>query len=1036
MSATTFRFDEFEIDVARWQLRRGPRQIELQRRPFEVLLYLLRNRDRVVSHQELVNEVWNARALSISSVPTAIRSVRRALLDDCDRPRFVQTIHGRGYRFVASVRETLASSSDKTDSEHPFVGRSSELETLHCALERSMKGSSQLVLVSGETGIGKTRLLDEFQKRLSGATGRAVVGRCSEVDGAPEFWPWAQILRASLMDPSLAGVPFDTEELKSLLARLLPELHELQPPGEIKPLLHGDRARFALYSAVARLIRQLCQNQNDPLAILFDDVHRADVSTLLMIKFVALDLADAPLLFVLSYRDADLQTDPTRRDLIADLARARTAQSLPIGGLSHEAVRALLGTLQSSAVTADLVALLSERTGGNPFFLGQLIHALPETTDPEHLTSSCRSLLPEGVRGVILRHVRILPASTQAYLALAAVLGREFDIHVMAEITGAPIEHVTCDLEPAFRARLIASNPAEPWQLRFTHMLVRDVIYDEIPAFRQRSLHQRTAIALENLHGETAGPNSVTICHHLIRAGTPECADRAVTHAVAASDWATAQLAYEMAPFHLRQAISALEFADPKNSQRLARLLLALGEAEMRAGERNGAVATLNEAIRLARVSEAWELFARATLAISPGFLSFELGVVDHKLIALLEEAISRSPHSNLALTARLLARLALALTSPGSESIRAQLAAKALDLADRAGDEATLTYALGAKHAVLWGPENADERLAISTRIVRSALGTGDFEMALVYRQLHLSDLLELGDMNAAATEIEAFLALSEELKLPRTSWHRSVFPAMRALLAGRLEEAEQLAYAVLERGNPLGDVNATLSFGALLSTIRLEQGRFQEVIPTIEEYRRRYVSLDLPWRAALAIAFTQQRRFEQARCEFDSLARNDFADIPRNLFFLQVLTFLASPCAALRDSARARILYELLQPYRDRMAVVGYSAICLGSVARPLGLLAATLGAWDRAETHFRQALVANERIGARLWLAHTMHAYARALARRNSPNDRRRARQLTEHALSEALRGGWLNLASNLRNLREQLDSTSPKEFDLAA
>ncbi|MCH7599870.1 MAG: winged helix-turn-helix domain-containing protein, partial [Myxococcales bacterium] len=199
-----YRFDVFELDVGLYRLSRAGEPVSIGPKPFDLLLYLIRHTQRTISKAELIREVWQAEAVSDSSIPTCIAAVRRALGDEPDSPKFIQTVRGRGYRFignVASEPETPAKSTQRaiaTSGSKAFVGRQAEMASLSEGLSRALGGDPQTYLLFGEAGIGKTRLIEEFTREAAAKGAAVLVGRCREEAGAPAFWPWIQILRTHI----------------------------------------------------------------------------------------------------------------------------------------------------------------------------------------------------------------------------------------------------------------------------------------------------------------------------------------------------------------------------------------------------------------------------------------------------------------------------------------------------------------------------------------------------------------------------------------------------------------------------------------------------------------------------------------------------------------------------------------------------------------------------------------------------------------------------------------------------------------------
>ena len=288
-----WKFSNFELDEKLFQLRRSGQVIKLEPKVFDLLLYLFHHRDRVVSKDELLDQVWPGQFVSESVLPRNIRVLRKVLGDDRASQRFIETAHGRGYRFSAKAVEQAETTqqSPTTQGRDPFVGRGPVIEALQAALASSIAGSGEMALLVGEPGIGKTRTAEEFSRLARGAGTRVLTGHCYEGDGAPAFWPWIQILRASLRDRDQQLLFEELGPAGSELVQLLPELSEQVAAPILSPLSDAQQARFRLFDAVASYLRRAAETQ--PLLILLDDLHWADKSSLLLLRFVARELREA-----------------------------------------------------------------------------------------------------------------------------------------------------------------------------------------------------------------------------------------------------------------------------------------------------------------------------------------------------------------------------------------------------------------------------------------------------------------------------------------------------------------------------------------------------------------------------------------------------------------------------------------------------------------------------------------------------------------------------------------------------------------------
>jgi tetratricopeptide (TPR) repeat protein len=309
------------------------------------------------------------------------------------------------------------------------------------------------------------------------------------------------------------------------------------------------------------------------------------------------------------------------------------------------------------------------------------------------------------------------------------------------------------------------------------------------------------------------------------------------------------------------------------------------------------------------------------------------------------------------------------------------ELAAEATEIADEIGDPTPRALAAAARRRAFWDPERLEQRLSDSTELLTLGRQAGDLELVLQGHAWLVVDLLEHGDSDAVNAQIEAFAAGAERLRQPLYLWHAAVWRAMRALLAGRLEEADRLAQDALTMGGPGETVTAPQYYAAQLLAIRREQGRMAELEQPVREFVQSNPQWPT-WRAALATLLCELGRTDEAQREVDALADANFEDIEQDGDWMTAATLLADCCADLGDAERAEHLYRLLMPYRDANVVIGLAVVCLGSAARYLGRLAATIG-WEReAMEHFERALAAEAALKAPVCLAHTQLEYARML------------------------------------------------------
>jgi len=1017
-------FADFEVDLDLFELRRRGKAVEISAKVFDLLLYLIRNRERVVTKDELLAEVWHAQALSSSAIPTAVLALRKVLGDSREAPRFVENTPGRGYRFIGEVCESLAeprrgARGSETRRHSGFVGRVPELAAITSAFDRCSQGAPQMILLSGEAGIGKTRTADEFAERGSARGALVLVGRCREGEGAPAFWPWVQIVRG-LVENLASMHEAAVRRLAPVLAQMTPEIRDRFPDLESLPPLDAEAARFRLFEAVTRLLQKGGSDQS--LVIVLDDLHRADPASLHLLTFVARELREAAVLLLVTYRDVEARRDPPRLSAITELARQEPSRSILLQGLSPGEVAEFVAISSLRDAGSDALARdLHEQSGGNPFFLTQLVHVL-EAEGSETLNdgTSVPVSLPGGVREAIAKQLDGLSDDTRRALCVAAAIGREFTARAVADVMALAPRALIATLRPAVDARLVLAMPDRIGHFRFAHVLLRDSVYERLDSLERIDLHLRIAETLEHLHTDDLGPHAAEIAYHFREAVHGGGAASAISYAIRAGEWSSARLAYEDAVRHYRGALGMLGTTEPGNPVQRCQILLALGEAEMNAGERDRAREVLYEAGAQAKRARRPDLLARAALRLAPGFFTIEIGVFDVLLVKLLEDAIEALGPTDSPTRAQLLARLAMAHGWTGAEEKRGRLTADAIGVAERVADPGALAYALSAKHSLLWGPEGVRERVALIDRMGALAAESRDPELILMHLLFRITSGLELGRVEQLDRDVAAYVRIAESLKEPQSLWYAQSIQAARSLMKGKFAEAAIHAERLLAIGGRIHDVNAFNSFGIHAAIQLWEKDRTAEVLPFADQYVETYPLIP-GWQFSRAFMYFESGQVQTARVMFDILAQNDFARIPRNEQWSIAITLAADLCCRLDDEASAETLYAQLLPAASLYCVIGFGVAYLGSIALRLAMLASTCKRWETADRHFADAIRMEEATGSLPWLTHSLYWFAKSNASRESETNLAVAAAACERGIELATTLELTHLNRKLRHFR---------------
>jgi DNA-binding winged helix-turn-helix (wHTH) protein/tetratricopeptide (TPR) repeat protein len=1014
-----FRIGEWELDDATGRLSQPGLEVGLQAKPLALLRALLERRGGVVPKHELIEAVWPDVAVSEDAFTSALRDLRRALGDDGVKPRFVETLRGRGFRIVAPVDVLGPAALVAPAPPGPaFVGRVDLLRVLERALAAARAGRGQIVFLVGEAGIGKTRTALELAERARAGGCAVHVGRCLEEEGAPPYRPWIQLLRALLagrtprqLAPELDG--HAAEALSALLGGRS-RAHRGRTGGE--------SLRFALFDAVVQVLRAAARTQ--PRLVVLDDLHRADGASLRTLRHVVREIGDAHVLLLGTLRPLEAG-EPLAR-LLDELHPVGARIALP--GLAREEVAALVREVAGREPSPELAAALHERTDGNPLFVEEITRALAAAEGGLSAPDAARraaSAAPEGVRQVMRMRVARLPAAVRAVLEVSSVIGREVDLSLL--------EGVSAELEPdairaaaqrAVDAGVLAHAPGRPGGLRFVHILMRDALYDALPPGRRAALHAAIGRVLEAQDADERDAHADALAHHFQQAIPAGEAARAACWAHRAAERALARAAYEEAGALAERALGAAALAHAAAGEGAAReraeLLVLLGRARWSAGETTEAREAFREAIEAARAAGAPDLRARAALGFT-GRTDATPGV-NRVAVGMLEDALAELREPELALRAEVMARLGTELAYDADARRGDELTRQAVALAERAGDDPLLAYALTARRYVLDRPDvELAARLSLADRAIALAERSEAHDVLAIALQERIVDLLELCEGLRMENTLHAYDRVGEKLRQPFFRWYLGLLRGMRALLAGEVVEAERLAHETLALGQRIGSPNALGAFASQLFAVRREQGRLAELEAPLCALVREQP--DLPaFRTGLAAIAGECGRSEEARDAVRQLVEGDLDRFPRDRNWLLSLSMLVPGAAIAGDPAPAQRVYELLSPYAGRAIVIGEGAGCNGAVDHHLGVLAAALGDADLGDDHFVAARALHRQLRSPLWVAHTQREQARALWKRGTPGDREQARGLQGDALAAYERLDLPHRAAQARALTE--------------
>lgn len=908
-----------------------------------------------------------------------------------------------------------------------FIGRQAELDTLLAALERAVAAEPSITLLAGEPGIGKTHTAQQIFELAAQRSALALWSRCPEEPGAPPYWPWLHLLRRYAALQTDDALRETAGPGAGPIAALDHDLAQRFAHGHFAPPVEaeGAEARFRLFDAIAGFWQRAAARQ--PLLLVFDDLHRADRPSLRLLEFVLAEAGASRLMLLGTYRDAEVTRENPLSDTLAQLHRHARVQRLLLGGF-NPAETAQFVAAAAGPASADVAAALHEQTEGHPLYLAELVREMLQARGARSAGSTTERAaapgvrVPKGVRAVIGARLNRLSPACVSLLQHAAVIGRAFAFDLLCRLVPESTEENTlAALEEARFASLIDES-ADARGYQFSHALVREALYDELPAARRMRLHQSIAAALEARYQGDLTPYLSALAHHYHAAGSAADPAKALEYAIRAAEHAATMHAHEEAVRHFLLACALLPEIEVAESKR-CRILLGLGQAQNCAGESAAALASFADAAGCARRAGDATLLARA--AIGYGNAQWRRGDEGSKAVILIQEALALAAPGDRRERVALLGAACRALLFSNRADEAEAAFREAVSIARRLGEPLALFHALSSIVPGRWFADRLPLRIAAAREAIELMRSSGRPESVVGYLTgWHMGDLMESGDTAGAAAMAQFHLATARTMREPFTEAVGQAALAMIATHEGRFAEGEQLAARALACGMRFDRANASGLFGVQMFTIRRQQGRLGELAPVLAQFLAD--ESRSAWRPGLAVLYCELGARAQAREVFERLAVSGFVGIAHDAVWAATMAYLAEACVWLGDVAHAARLYELLLPYAERNVVFGAHTASFGAGARLLGMLAATLQRWDDAQRHFEFALAFDTRTGGRPWLAQSRCEFAAMLAQRARGDDHVCARELLAAALDDAHALGMRALEQRALALQAQLSA----------
>ncbi|GGL57977.1 ATPase AAA [Planomonospora parontospora subsp. antibiotica] len=813
------------------------------------------------------------------------------------------------------------------------LGRERQFAKLQSLLD---KGGAAVAAVTGEPGIGKTFLLEAFRDHCADFGYLVLWGGCHDVQGAPPLWPWLQVLGTLAQHRQ----PPDRSALAGLL-------DDEKPSGSAgAALLRRNQAVVEWLAAAAR---------SQPLVVVLDDLHWADPASLELLKDVIMLagglVGNAPLKIVTAFRDAAHAPAPegvsglSVDDLLARLVRY-DLHRIDLPGLGADAVRAIAADMRAE-VDEPTARRLTDRTGGNPFFVRESVRLLVEGRPLD--------AVPDGVAKVVRQRLGSLPSGIGETLGVAAVIGRDFDPAVVAEIGGGEAYD---QLDRAAQAGLIVPRAG---RMAFAHDLVRETLVRDLPPLRKAGIHRGVMAALSN----RPGTDVAVIAHHAVEAG-PAAYGEAVRWARAAAEQAGLRLAYEEAAMWWGRAIDAHGASAGDASDHLE-LLLKQVRALLESGDAIGARQARGQAVRAAdRAGAGPERTARALTALdAPAIWTLRdpYEAVDLRLVHRFESVLRELPDTDSPERARLLGGLAQELYDGTDDPRRDALSSQAVDMARRLGDPRLLVRMLNARYLSLPAfPAHVPEPLEIAAEMLQTAVRAEEPGFELLAKMIFSHHRLEMFDLAGADRAAERCEALLERLPLPWPRFQHTLWRANRLVLDGRFDDAA----ARYDEAERLGERIGMWHTGAVVTTGRLilnyHRGTLAEAEPLIDAIAGIHPSMDHDMRV---LWLCEQGRVGEAR----ELVSAGWPPRVPDWSWLTMTCLQGAAQTAVGDVEACRASYAELLPYGGYIAVSS-AVVTLGPVDWFLAGLASAVGDHDAAFRHLAALTRLADRNGLTWW------------------------------------------------------------------
>ncbi|WP_170476191.1 adenylate/guanylate cyclase domain-containing protein [Ruegeria arenilitoris] len=904
--------------------------------------------------------------------------------------------------------ESRFRASHGDDSSTKMIGRDYEKGILLQSWQRAQDGLGEVVLLTGEAGIGKSRLTEEFLVE-SASEGRADVIRlnCSPYLTSSPFHPVTQRISQD------AGVEpgFDDDQILGQVRKML----EARPGLDWEQVLPVFAALVAPQSALAKEVLEMSpQEQRDitiqtlintvkirskvrPVILCVEDAHWIDPSTHALLERFKAICADLPLMILITHRPG--------WELARDDGDAHV-QTLQLRRFDTDHVANLMRAISGKTPNDELIAAIIEKTDGVPLFVEELTRAMVDKGENGQFS------IPSSLKGTLMARLDAVSPDAKQVALTGSVIGREFEPSLLSAAMKLSNDEVQDRLVELSRTGLIFESGHNRGHYVFRHALIRDTAYQSMLGSTRRKQHADVARALLQLRSAEIERRPELVARHLSEA---EDWSAAFDRWRRATEMALSRSASQEAMANAKETLKAAEqLGEDAGVERVISKIL-VGRSHDSLGQLPEGIATLKEASDAARHIRHVELAADAAHHFADScMMSSER---HDQAIQLCLDALGDLADHDEVRRCSLMSQLARAYMFIGQFAEGARYGQQSMELAAQLGDHksqfSVMMMHFGAPFVARKENDarNWRENLEAMHRVAEK-LGSIDQGRD---RTLSIFVGAEMADREVMDHALELLTEISKKDNHLQLYWVQKHARAMVAIMAGEFEQAEKHATEAVKIGRKTHGEHVEGVFGVQMFTIRREQSRLHEVAPVIKRLMSESPE-DVAWKPGFGLIAAELGYREPAERILNEIAENGFV-LPADAMYSTTLSYLSDICVEIQHFQHAETVYKLLEPYEDLTITAGATTVCTGAAARRLGSLAALLKDWETAERMFQKAIEIDTRMKSPPWIAHSKAAYASALRRRGTNDDVKAAFQLEAEALAIAQKLSMVSLRSKL-------------------